>query len=66
MAKAKQDIRINVSKDDLRIVEGQVIIMQKCPHCNKSKDINDFGVRNMGDGVVRRQSRCRNCRSKKA
>ena len=38
-----------------------------CPHCGKvakgRKQIErDFGYRNMGDGTIRVQSWCRNCR----
>lgn len=58
-------IAISISNADLRIVDGQVIIIQKCPKCSKKKDINDFGVRKMGGGEIRRQSYCRVCRNKK-
>ncbi|ARE21686.1 hypothetical protein [Lactococcus lactis] len=33
-----------------------------CPHCDKEKPISDFGFRNMGDGTIRNQSWCKECR----
>ena len=33
-----------------------------CPHCDKEKPISDFGFRNMGDGTIRNQSWCKDCR----
>ena len=33
-----------------------------CPHCGKEKPISDFGYRNMGDGQIRNQSWCKECR----
>lgn len=42
-----------------------------CPNCQKvavgyDSLIADFGLRNMGDGVIRVQSWCRNCRKASA
>lgn len=39
-----------------------------CPHCGRIASGNEsiesnFGVRNMGDGTIRVQSWCRECRS---
>lgn len=33
-----------------------------CPHCGKEKPISEFGYRNMGDGKIRNQSWCKDCR----
>ena len=33
-----------------------------CPKCGKEKPISDFGFRNMGDGTIRNQSWCKECR----
>lgn len=34
-----------------------------CPHCGEEKPISDFGYRDMGDGNIRNQSWCSECRS---
>ena len=59
-------IRIPVSTDNLKVVDGKVIIVYECPRCKESKDINDFGVRKMAKDTIRRQSHCRVCRSSSA
>ena len=33
-----------------------------CPNCKKRKPLSDFGFRNMGNGTVRNQSWCKECR----
>ena len=33
-----------------------------CPKCKKEKTISEFGFRKMGDGKVRNQSWCKDCR----
>ncbi|MBO7149336.1 MAG: hypothetical protein J6V71_00420 [Clostridia bacterium] len=34
-----------------------------CPHCGEEKPISEFGFRNMGNGTIRNQSWCKDCRS---
>lgn len=33
-----------------------------CPNCGKEKPISEFGFRKMGNGEVRNQSWCKDCR----
>ena len=33
-----------------------------CPHCRKEKPLSEFGYRNMGNGEIRNQSWCKDCR----
>lgn len=33
-----------------------------CPKCNKEKPLSEFGWRNMGNGEIRNQSWCKECR----
>jgi hypothetical protein len=33
-----------------------------CPHCGEEKPISDFGYRDMGEGTIRNQSWCKDCR----
>ena len=33
-----------------------------CPHCKKVKPLSEFGYRDMGNGVIRNQSWCKECR----
>ena len=33
-----------------------------CPKCGKKKPISEFGYRKMGDGTIRNQSWCKDCR----
>lgn len=33
-----------------------------CPNCEIEKPLSDFGYRNMGDGTIRNQSWCKDCR----
>lgn len=40
-------------------------MMRRCPHCGELKPIEDFGMRDMGDGTIRNQSWCKDCRSYK-
>ena len=35
-----------------------------CPHCGKEKPLSAFGFRDMGEGNIRNQSWCKNCRSR--
>ena len=35
-----------------------------CPKCGEEKPISDFGFRKMGNGTVRNQSWCKECRNK--
>ena len=37
----------------------------RCPRCGKTRSLREFGLRNMGDGDVRVQSRCTPCRKLK-
>ena len=34
-----------------------------CPNCGEEKPLSDFGYRHMGDGTIRNQSWCKDCRS---
>lgn len=33
-----------------------------CPHCKKEKPLSEFGFRKMGNGKIRNQSWCKECR----
>lgn len=33
-----------------------------CPNCGKEKPLSEFGYRNMGNGEIRNQSWCKDCR----
>ena len=33
-----------------------------CPHCGQEKPLSDFCFRNMGNGQIRNQSWCKDCR----
>lgn len=33
-----------------------------CPNCGKTKPISEFGFRKMGNGQIRNQSWCKDCR----
>lgn len=33
-----------------------------CPNCGREKPISEFGFRQMGNGEVRNQSWCKDCR----
>ena len=33
-----------------------------CPKCGREKPLSKFGYRNMGDGTIRNQSWCKDCR----
>ena len=33
-----------------------------CPNCGNEKPISDFGYRDMGNGKIRNQSWCKDCR----
>lgn len=35
---------------------------RKCPKCNKTKPLSEFGYRKMGNDEVRNQSWCKDCR----
>lgn len=35
---------------------------RRCPHCGIVKPLSEFGFRNMGDGKIRNQSWCKDCR----
>ena len=37
----------------------------ECPHCKKTKPLSEFGYRNMGNGDIRNQSWCKECRGEK-
>ncbi|RYQ02696.1 hypothetical protein PG22506_0323 [Bifidobacterium pseudolongum subsp. globosum] len=37
-------------------------VMRECPHCGELKPIEEFGFRDMGDGEIRNQSWCIDCR----
>ncbi len=34
-----------------------------CPHCAEIKGVSEFGYRDTGDGYIRPQSWCKDCRS---
>lgn len=34
-----------------------------CPHCGQEKPLSEFGYRNMGNGEIRNQSWCKECRA---
>ena len=36
---------------------------RECPHCHRTKPLSDFGYRDMGNGEIRNQSWCKECRS---
>ena len=36
--------------------------MRICPNCGKEKPLSEFGYRNMGNGNIRNQSWCKECR----
>lgn len=36
--------------------------MRRCPHCGEEKPLSDFGYRDMGNGTIRNQSWCKDCR----
>lgn len=58
----KDELQINVDG----IVDGRPV--RVCPHCGKTKDLNEFGLRRMkgaardGADVVANQSWCQACR----
>lgn len=33
-----------------------------CPHCGMEKPLSEFGFRDMGNGEIRNQSWCKDCR----
>lgn len=35
---------------------------RECPNCGETKPLSDFGYRNMGNGEIRNQSWCKECR----
>ena len=37
--------------------------MRICPNCGIEKPISEFGFRDMGNGTIRNQSWCKECRS---
>ena len=40
------------------------VMKRICPNCHKEKPLSDFGLRDMGNGNIRNQSWCKDCRSK--
>lgn len=36
--------------------------IRECPNCGEEKPLSDFGYRDMGDGNIRNQSWCKECR----
>ncbi|HAT6525838.1 hypothetical protein CKF53_04040 [Corynebacterium striatum] len=36
--------------------------LRECPNCHSTKPLSEFGYRNMGDGIIRNQSWCKECR----
>lgn len=59
---------------DIVVVQGERdrktgVVTRKCPSCDTTKPLDDFGLRRMkhagpnGEDVVRNQSWCRDCRS---
>lgn len=38
--------------------------LRVCPKCGKEKPLSEFGWRDMGNGDIRNQSWCKECRSK--
>lgn len=59
--------KVNIKVDEVYVREDRTIVLRfKCTKCEKSKTIDDFGVRTMESGEVRRQAQCRKCRSQGA
>jgi hypothetical protein len=43
------------------------VVILECTKCHKRGELEkDFGLRNMGDGEIRSQAQCRECRQKAA
>jgi hypothetical protein len=40
--------------------EGE--LTRVCPHCGEEKPMSEFGLRDMGNGTIRNQSWCKDCR----
>ena len=38
-------------------------LYRQCPHCKRLLSLKKFGLRLMGNGIVRNQSWCKDCRS---
>lgn len=52
----KKHLTVNMDAYD----NGEVL--RECPHCHELKPISEFGYRDMGDGEIRNQSWCKDCR----
>ena len=62
---------MTITTDEVRIRATKVIkgvVHRECPHCNKLKPLDDFGLRRMakrgsaGQDLITNQSWCRECR----
>lgn len=58
-------IAIKITSENLAVKDNKLLIMFSCPKCKRKKTVEEFGLRNMGDGTIRRQSQCTQCRSTK-
>ena len=54
----RDDVDVTINADDYE--DGT--LYRVCPHCGERKPIEDFGLRDMGDGNIRNQSWCKDCR----
>ncbi len=52
--------RLDVTFENVRIVLCGV--MAACTKCQEVKNIEEFGLRTMGDGAIRNQAQCADCR----
>lgn len=73
MAGTKPKCVIRIEPDDYIIVKmpdgpDKIILLFKCPKCDRSMEIDQFGVRNhrgkgpQGVDLITEQSWCRDCR----
>lgn len=58
---------INIKVDDLYVREDKTIVLRfRCTKCDLHKVIDDFGVRTMASGEIRKQAQCRKCRANRS
>ena len=58
--KGQQDRAYDSAPDTVVISDAY----RRCPKCRAVKPLTDYGMRNMGDGVMRLQPQCISCRGK--
>lgn len=56
---------VKIQVDDILKVDGTTLLLFKCTKCGDKKQIDGFGIRKMGNGTIRRQAQCNDCRSGK-